>query len=380
MSKRKCEDLYPSTKQNCTDPLLINKNIATIPCNTSIENETIISKSNNPSMQNEMLPTNDLNTVEEISPFSNVTTELTDTELTSANYYLDSFFKDIDKQNVIAIDESSCNLTTKILKYKNDRKQEPTTSNDNILPSRVTVYEKDLKNLIFLSVEMYNEQFKVYIRQCKRNENNDIIPTKQGISMSLFTWYDFFKKINTLNFIYASSSFVANNRVLVLSSNSEIYMKMLNNTKLSNIKLKENQLEILKHAIPELNNRVINFMFSEYLPQLIIQKQRCVTKSWKSENSMMSHLMIWIEHDLTRVFKTTFQCDGCIKNEVHQLNHDCFTLSNLEKYNHLGFHVLMLTDISKIVKNFLNHVDFVTENFLNSIDVHTFCYVLFKSF
>lgn len=277
------------------------------------------------------------------------------------NNYMDAFFKELPHQ---------------------DNDSMPDTKSTDVAASKdcVSIFSKHLNKLLFVCVEANCGQLKVYIRQYKRNENNHLIRTRHEVSMSLLTWYDFFKKIDGLNLVYRTSSYIANNQILVMSCKSEIRIKMLYTTRFLKLQLDECQMQILKNSVSDINDSIIRYMYTNFLSQIIIEEQRCVMKCLKSDNNLLSHLMLCIEHDLIRVFKTVFECEGCKNTEVCPLNHECFTLTNVEKYNRLGSNTLMLCDIPKIVSNFLNHVDFVTYSFLNSIDVHTFSSVLFKSF
>lgn len=282
-----------------------------------------------------------------------------------------SSFNETNTQNLIYTTNSA---------FKSERMQKSSSANSTSEDDYydTVVFKKELNKLMILSIELHDFQFKVCIRQFKRDSTNHTIPSTYGIIMDIFTWYDFFKKLLQYDLVYATSSFVANNSILVLNTNSEVHIQNLNACKLQNIKLNENQFELLKQAIPELNKSLINFLFTEYLPYLIRKERRFVIKSCKSENLMMTHLISWIEHDLTSVFKKVFECNGCKRYHINPLNHECITFNNLEKFNQLGHDVLMLVDISSVISNFLNHIDFVTEHFLYNINVEIIKNVLFK--
>lgn len=79
--------------------------------------------------------------------------------------------------------------------------------------------------------------------------------------------YNFFG----FNLKFKSSSFIANNTVLVLNySNSKMRMKNLKNY--SHFVLNDYQLENSKEKVYDLNNKLINHMYSIQLPHLIKQK------------------------------------------------------------------------------------------------------------
>ena len=244
--------------------------------------------------------------------------------------------------------------------------------------SDTIIWKKELNDLLFLSIEIYDSLIKVCFRQFKRDTDNNIKPTTYGITMDIYTWYDFYKKLFQFNLIYSTASYVANNNILVLNSNSEMQIQDLHMYALQNIKLSEYQLGLLKEIVPELNESLINFLFMDYLPYIIREEHRFVLKSYKSEHLMMAHLITSIEHDLKNVFKKTFECNGCKIHHINPLNHDCITFTNFEKYQELGHDLLMLVNVDTVISHFLNDIDFVTEDFLYNINVEVIKNILFK--
>ena len=80
-------------------------------------------------------------------------------------------------------------------------------------------------------------------------------------------------------------------------------IKVLYMGTLQSIKLGEYHFELLKEIITELNESLINVLFTDYLPYFIGKKRRLVLKSYKNQNLMMTHLIISVKHDLKSVLK-----------------------------------------------------------------------------
>lgn len=272
-------------------------------------------------------------------------------------------------QNTLTCDSTAFET----LPFWNEDIDLPDINDDDDEPSEITVYEKELDASLFLIVHMCSEKrLKIFITR-----NNMWFSTPSGIYMSVFTWYDFCRKIDNLNTVYTSSSFIANNKLTVISLHSKIHISVINKKK--SIQLDRKQLQVLKKAIPELNETLINFKFSEYLQHLIIKRGCRTTKAMINEQEMFAYLVTCVEEDLICVFKSVFECYGCKENMINRLTHECLILSNLEKLERLGYEVLMLADIRLIVSKFLHKVKTVTPNFLNSLDVQCFSDVLFNS-
>lgn len=88
--------------------------------------------------------------------------------------------------------------------------------------------------------------------------------------MNLKSWYWFVQKISDFNLVYNTSSFVANNSILVLCKEGIAEIRSIR--KGWYIQLDEFQLENLTHHLDSLNESVLSFLYKNHLPSLITHK------------------------------------------------------------------------------------------------------------
>lgn len=242
------------------------------------------------------------------------------------------------------------------------------------------VFKKDIGNNVFLSAEIYEGDIKVHIRKYSVNSSGNIYPTKNGVSMDFYTWYDFYLKLFQFNFMYTSSSYVANNFILVLNEKDHMRVQTLNVGDCTFIKLDNFQKTALTECVREFNQLVIEYVFSKRLPHFIKCERRLLSiLSTEEEDNLMLKLVICLENELVNVFQNIFCCNGCIIDHPSQNQHDCLIMSNLEKYNSLGYDVLLMIDMKEVATKFVRVVDFISENFVNNISVDFVKDILFKS-
>ncbi|GFV98528.1 hypothetical protein TNCV_4848581 [Trichonephila clavipes] len=164
---------------------------------------------------------------------------------------LDDFFTSLNPENI----DSSTSAIRDI-----NSESPPLTDGSLIIKSlqeNECVFRNDLNNCVYLRCELYKGIFKIHIRKFLIIES-DVKPTFNGVAMDLHSWFDFFRKIFNFNLLYSSSSFVANNTILVTNTNSKMTVKNLQTN--AWIALDDDQLNNLKHCAHDLNEELIDYI------------------------------------------------------------------------------------------------------------------------
>ncbi|GFU47524.1 hypothetical protein TNCV_2000271 [Trichonephila clavipes] len=281
---------------------------------------------------------------------------------------LDIFFTSLNPEN---IDSSSSAIRD------NNSESPPLADGSLIIKSlqeNECVFRNDLNNCVYLRCELYKGIFKIHIRKFLIIES-DVKSTFNGVAMDLHSWFDFFRKIFNFNLLYSSSSFVANN-ILVTNTNSQMTVKNLQTN--SWIALDDDQLNNLKHCAHDLNEELIDYLYSNYLPKVILKNYTPNCEKINDELSLMKSLIVSIEESVVSVFPKIFECDGCIINHGGQLRHSCITFTNFEKFCNVSDLILILVNINDIVKDFLHREKCISKRFLENIDVKFIRNVLFQ--
>lgn len=281
------------------------------------------------------------------------------------------YFKDLDLKNLQS--------------YIIPPTQEATISNPlqsavNNIPKNKShnLIEIKLSDYISLILKEHNRQFYVYIREFNRNVfTNEEIFTKHRIYMDIHSWYEFQYKLFTFNLKYKSSSFIANNTVLVMNIDNSV-MRIKNLKNYSHFDLNENHLEILKDKTYEFNKKLLQHMYTNCLKRLIKQKCRLGYISPEIESALFSKLIMCIENNVLTILNQIYECIGCIFAHESRSLHTCFTFNNREKFNQLGDMILMLVNFEHVVSEFSKAVECISENFLCTIHVENIRNVLFK--
>lgn len=132
--------------------------------------------------------------------------------------------------------EEVTNIPSPISKF-----QASTTPPANGVKTRnLNVFHQELGVCFYLNLKFNMKQYFVHIREFKLDMFSDEdIFTKNEVCMDFQSWYEFQFKIVAFNMRYKSSSFVANNTILVLNQNSLMQIKNLKNY--SHVILNEHQ-------------------------------------------------------------------------------------------------------------------------------------------
>ncbi|GFU52145.1 hypothetical protein TNCV_774871 [Trichonephila clavipes] len=283
---------------------------------------------------------------------------------------LDDFFTSLNPENI----DSSTSAIRDI------NSESPPLADGSLiiksLPENECVFRNDLNNCVYLRCELYKGIFKIHIRKFLIIESG-VKPTFNEVAMDLHSWFDFFRKIINFNLLYSSSSFVANNTILVTNTNSQMTVKNLQTN--AWIALDDDQLNNLKHCAHDLNEELIDYLYSNYLPKVILKNYTPNCEKINDELSLMKSLIVSIEESVVSVFPKIFECDGCIINHGGQLRHSCITFTNFEKFCNVSDLILILVNINDIVKDFLHREKCISKRFLENIDVKFIRNVLFQT-
>lgn len=248
--------------------------------------------------------------------------------------------------------------------------------NDGYSNKRICL--KELGNDVYLTCELFRGSVIIHIRKFLRSsETQPLNATKIGVSMNLKSWYRFVQKISDFNLVYSSSSFVANNTILILSKDG--VAEITNIQKGCYIQLDEFQMENLKHHIDSFNETVLTFLYETHLPSLI--REKLLPSQTCDEDSSFLELRIaaLIEQELQQVFKSEYICIGCVHNSPAQLRHACMTARDLEKFVNLGDLSILAVDFKNVAELFANQTQSVSQNFLENFNLNVLTGVLFKT-
>ncbi|GFT35248.1 hypothetical protein TNCV_1096081 [Trichonephila clavipes] len=283
---------------------------------------------------------------------------------------MDDFFTSLNPEN---IDSSTSAI-------RDSNSESPPFADGSLiiksLQENECVFRNDLNNCVYLRCELYKGIFKIHIRKFLIIES-DVKPTFNGVAMDLHSWFDFFRKIFNFNLLYSSSSFVANNNIIVTNANSQMIVKNLQTN--AWIALDDDQLNNLKHCAHDLKEELINYLYSNCLPKVILKNYTPNCEKINDELSLMKSLIVSIEESVVSVFSKIFECDGCIINHGGQLRHSCITFINFEKFCNVSDLILILVNINDIVKDFLHREKCISKRFLENIDVKFIRNVLFQT-
>ncbi|GFW84579.1 hypothetical protein TNCV_3107141 [Trichonephila clavipes] len=166
---------------------------------------------------------------------------------------LDDFFTSLNPENIDSPTPAVCDINSE---------SSPLTDGSLIIKSlqgNVCVFRNDLNNCVYLRCELYKGIFEIHIRKFLIIESG-VKPTFNGVAMDFHSWFDFFRKIFSFNLLYSSSSFVANNNILVTNTNSKMIVKNLQTN--AWIALDDDQLNNLKHCTHDLNEELIDYLYS----------------------------------------------------------------------------------------------------------------------
>lgn len=273
---------------------------------------------------------------------------------------LDSVFQNVDFTNLI-MDLSNESACDKICLQSTDKR----------------ICLKELGNSVYLTCELFRSSILVHIRKFVRSsEIQPLAPTKIGVCMDLKSWYHFFQKIHGFNLVYTASSFIANNGILVLSKDG--LAEISNIQKGSHIVLCEEQLDNLISHIESFNETVLTFLYENHLSDIIANKV-LPTKACDDFSECELSLISVMEKNLQTVFKSEFQCQGCIQNCSGQMRHTCMIATDLEKFVNLGEYCLLMLDFGNVAEMFVNQTQTISTNFLTNLNFNVLKGVLFKT-
>lgn len=397
MQKRSCEEMFPLSKKQHLEEAFSDEYSNT--CANEL-NMQCLGFSNVLDANGDSTCTNNLRVTEPTITMEQETINSDDAsfpdsscEFMSAKDYLNNFFKELEFSNIATqarnLDESLQKPLDSIPNVNEELQNIiPTTTIDpvNVTPHNMEIkshktflFQQELSDFIYLALRLHNRQYYVHIREFNRNVfTKEEIPSKNGIHMDINSWYEFQYKIFAFNLRYTSSSFIANNTILVLSYDYTT-MRIKNLRNYSHIELNEQQLEKLKEVAYDLNKKLIYDMYNKQLPYLI--KNKCAISNIppEKEHDLITKLSLSIEKNLLTILNRIYECNGCIFKQHSQSLHQCFLFNNREKFQQLGDMMLMLVDLDFVSSMFYNEVYCISQHFLCSINVETIKNALFKS-
>ena len=253
-----------------------------------------------------------------------------------------------------------------------------TTIASSTLLDEKFIYQKELGCNVYLRAQIYKKCVKIHIRKFLNCRDSVLMPTSDGVCFSLSTFFRFFQKISNFNLEYTHASFVANNALLVLNDGGKCIIQDMKSPK--HIILDFYQVQTLKTEIYEFAEKLLNFLFAEYLPTLISMEVAASATCTEENLTLSSRLIACIETEVScNILKKEFICEGCTENRPSQKHHICMNMRDLHKFQQIGQYVLMCVNFDSIVQNFKNQTTVITQDFVSQFNLDFIVDVLFKT-
>ena len=229
-----------------------------------------------------------------------------------------------------------------------DDDDEPSTkrSRTEVSAENYTLKKYALGENIYLTVVYYNGEIRIHIREFYKNCHGDELPTKNGIYMSICTFYEFCKNVHGLTLLYTDESSIIHNSILCFVQDKTVQFRYITENGFSKygVTLNIAQLNILKVVVIQAENTILKFKFIHELKQ-------AVTDDFSYETDM-STLKNIIEQNLCNEMKSRLKCMACISSQQNMF-HSCKTLNNLELYKNFSPAVRMLLDVKIVAESYL---------------------------
>lgn len=309
-----------------------------------------------------------------------VSTDLPSSKQVSVNMQPDTEFTKPDRDTpifntVVHNDVLPCtNITT------------VSTESSSSVPVREVLHRWCLGCDVYVSLEVYRAKLKVYIRKYIRNKINNLVPTKESVTLSPATWAEFCQKIGSYNMLYADTSFVSHNELICFNHNNKLHLQKLIETYDSTfsmtycyLTLDENQLRCLKNCLRNITDMLKECVFTDWLPaQMLKIKNSMIFQSSSicDKEFAFRHLVTCVYEDVICQIRKLYKCVGCIAQISDQSYHGCLNSTPLQMYKSVQDQVLLNLDIDSIVKNIILHAEGASicydEDFLKSFKLEDY--------
>lgn len=155
----------------------------------------------------------------------------------------------------------------------------------------------------------------------------------------------------SFNLRYKSSSFVADNMILVLNFNN-FTMRIKNLKYYSHVDLNECQFQKIKEKAHNMNKERLWHLYVKHIPSLI--RQKCIIGHTSPENELIyrSKSITCIENNVLTTLKRIFECNVPIFNHESESFHYCLILDNRQKFEQQGAMILILMDFDFLFPHF----------------------------
>ena len=259
-----------------------------------------------------------------------------------------------------------------------DWSQFNTTIASSTLLDKKFICQKELGYNVYLRAQVYKKCVKIHIRKFLNYKDSMLMPTTDGVCFNLSTFFRLFEKISDFNLQYTHASFVANNTLLVLNDSGKCIIQDMKSPKY--IILDFYQVQTLKTEIYEFAEKLLNFLFVEYLPILISMEIAASATCVEENLTLNSRLITCIETEVSyNVLKKEFICEGCAVNRPSQNHHTCMNMRDLHKFQRCGQYVLMCVNFDSIVQKFKKQTIVITEDFVSQFNLDFIVDALFKT-
>ena len=218
----------------------------------------------------------------------------------------------------------------------------------------------DLGLGVYAYLKLRHGKLRVYIWKFLLNDQNELVNSNEGITLSPTTWSEFSKKLGSFNVLYADTSFVSRNELFCFNHGGKLHLQKIIQLYDSKfcltqccIVLNQAQVALLKNCVDDISTALRKSIFTDWLPTQILKIKDSitfVTASVCDEKFAFQYLMTCIyENALCQVGKL-FKCVGCVHEITEESYHECIHKTPLEMYNSISSEVLLNLDINSIVK------------------------------
>lgn len=256
-----------------------------------------------------------------------------------------------------------------------------------------------LGNGKFAVVAFYADFVRIHIREYFRDSKGELIPTKNGITLSPILWQILSESWDKVDFVdlpsYANAYSVVRNELLlstlfvqeegdVCINMQRFFMKKDHSRQFltSVCFLNERQWKSLKEIKDDISQSVLTLMFKKALPYHInieLSKMSSIPKtdveSIDAEivlnTSLTEQLKEALELNICQIERE--YCDGCVRDLANQLGHDCLNWRPSMKLNRYFSLAMCNINIRTFANSFLSAnisiCKSITQGFFDSLNV-----------
>nr|DAC81378.1 TPA_asm: MOSUB [Parasteatoda house spider adintovirus] len=268
----------------------------------------------------------------------------------------------------------------------------PSTSDESvkILPD----HHYHLGGVNYVAVTFYVNRVLIHLREYLTGENNALIPTKKGITLTPSLWLSFVKKFENESAMEAPV-LILEDSLLIAKADLDIgphvtfqkYFLRKNFTReftKSMCTLSDTEFSTLatdKLFQEKVSASIATLLFQHNFPHIVLEEVKKrpppsplpVIESSDVDIMLTTSLLELVRVNIASSIKVIFNCFGCEENYENQLGHECMTLSHELKLLRCGDLIFSHFDLVQLAHDFLETnaliTNYINKNFFSKLNV-----------